>query len=57
MGSRRDTPFFEVMLCGKPHDMAPTLTSRICGICSVGHTLASLRAIERAMRIDVPDDA
>ncbi len=50
-----ETPrFFEAMLRGKPHELAPFLTSRICGICSIGHTLASLRAIERAMRVEVP---
>jgi coenzyme F420-reducing hydrogenase alpha subunit len=53
-----ETPrFFEAMLRGKSHDMAPTLTSRICGICSIGHTLASLRAVERAMGIEIPDTA
>lgn len=53
-----ETPrFFEAILRGRPHDMAPILTSRICGICSIGHTLASLRAIERAMQVDVPQDA
>jgi len=53
-----ETPrFFEAILRGKPHDLAPTLTSRICGICSIGHTLASLRAVERAMHVDVPLDA
>ena len=53
-----ETPrFFEAMLRGKPHDLAPFLTSRICGICSIGHALASLRAIERAMGIAVPPDA
>jgi coenzyme F420-reducing hydrogenase alpha subunit len=50
-----ETPrFFEAMLRGMPHDDAPTLTSRICGICSIGHTLASLRAVERAMGVRVP---
>jgi len=53
-----ETPrFFEAILRGKPHDLAPTLTSRICGICSIGHTLASLRAVERAMQIEIPLDA
>ena len=53
-----ETPrFFEAILRGKPHDLAPTLTSRICGICSIGHTLASLRAVERAMHVEVPQDA
>ena len=50
-----ETPrFFEAMLRHMSHDMAPTLTSRICGICSIGHTLASLRAVERAMKVKVP---
>lgn len=53
-----ETPrFFEAILRGKPHDLAPTLTSRICGICSIGHTLASLRAVERAMDVVVPKNA
>ncbi len=53
-----ETPrFFEAMLRGMSHDLAPTLTSRICGICSIGHTLASLRAIERAMDVKVPKPA
>ena len=53
-----ETPrFFEAMLRGMSHDMAPTLTSKICGICSIGHTLASLRAVERAMEVDVPKTA
>ncbi|MHC4165515.1 MAG: Ni/Fe hydrogenase subunit alpha [Planctomycetota bacterium] len=53
-----ETPrFFEAILRGKPHDLAPTLTSRICGICSIGHTLASLRAVERAMDVAVPKNA
>ncbi|NOY52799.1 MAG: Ni/Fe hydrogenase subunit alpha [Deltaproteobacteria bacterium] len=53
-----ETPrFFEAILKGMPHDNAPTLTSRICGICSIGHTLASLRAVERAMDVEVPATA
>lgn len=50
-----ETPrFFEAMLKGRPYDMAPTLSSRICGICSISHTLSSLRAVERAMGVKVP---
>jgi len=53
-----ETPrFFESMLQGLSYEIAPTLTSRICGICSIGHTLASLRATENAMGIKVPKDA
>jgi coenzyme F420-reducing hydrogenase alpha subunit len=46
--------FFEAMLVGKRWDNAPWLCGRICGICSIGHTLASIRAAEQAFGI-VPD--
>ena len=44
--------FFEAMLKGRRFPEAPQITSRICGICSVGHTAASLRAIEDALGIE-----
>lgn len=44
-----ETPrFFEAMLVGKLYENAPYLCGRICGICSIGHTLASIRAVENA---------
>ncbi len=44
-----ETPrFFEAILVGKHWENAPILCGRICGICSIGHTLASIRAIEQA---------
>ncbi|MCL4376925.1 MAG: Ni/Fe hydrogenase subunit alpha [Actinobacteria bacterium] len=43
--------FFEAMVLGRRFDEAPHITSRICGICSVGHTLTSLKAVEAAMDI------
>ncbi len=53
-----ETPrYFEVMLKGKRYDAAHILTSRICGICSIGHTLASLRATESAFGVEIPDVA
>lgn len=53
-----ETPrFFEAMLRGMSHDLAPMLTARICGICSIGHCLASLRSVERAMEIEIPPAA
>lgn len=42
-----ETPrFFEAILVGKRYENAPYLCGRICGICSIGHTLASIRAVE-----------
>lgn len=48
-----ETPrFFEAMLVGKLWENAPYLCGRICGICSIGHTLASIRAVENAFGIE-----
>ncbi len=45
--------YFEAMVRGFPwYDIAP-ITSRICGICSVGHQLTSLKATEKALGIEV----
>jgi sulfhydrogenase subunit alpha len=47
-----ETPrFFEAMLQNRPYEDASHITSRICGICSVGHATTSLRATERALGI------
>ncbi len=45
--------FFEVMLKGRRYDEAHHIMSRICGICAVSHTSASLKAIESAMSIRI----
>ncbi len=51
-----ETPrFFEALLRGKRYDVAPWITGRICGICSIGHTLASIRAVENAFGFDPPE--
>ena len=47
-----ETPrFFEAMLRGRPYTQSSHITSRICGICAVGHATASLRATENALDI------
>ncbi len=45
--------FFESFLRGRRYDEAPTITCRVCGICSIGHTTASLKAVEAACGIEV----
>ncbi|EKE19077.1 MAG: hypothetical protein ACD_9C00148G0001 [uncultured bacterium] len=43
--------FFEAMVRGRHFDEATVVVSRICGICAVGHQLASLAATEDAFGI------
>ena len=45
--------FFEAMVVGREWNELHHITSRICGICSIGHTLASLKATEAAMNIPI----
>lgn len=47
--------FFESFVRGRPYTELSHITSRICGICSIGHALASLKATERAMNIAISD--
>ncbi len=44
--------FFEAMVRGRPYYELSHITSRICGICAVGHATASLRATERALGVE-----
>src|SRR5512138_1679214 len=47
--------FFEAMVKGRPWDEIATITSRICGICSIGHTFSSLKATEAAFGIKISE--
>jgi coenzyme F420-reducing hydrogenase alpha subunit len=44
--------FFEAFVRGRPYYELSHITSRICGICSVGHATASLRATEKALGVE-----
>jgi coenzyme F420-reducing hydrogenase alpha subunit len=44
--------FFEAMVVGRDYSELSFITSRICGICSIGHALASLKATESAMGVE-----
>ncbi len=43
--------FFEAMLLGRHYDDVHHIASRICGICSIAHTTASIQATEAAFGI------
>ncbi|MFZ2630623.1 MAG: Ni/Fe hydrogenase subunit alpha [Desulfosalsimonadaceae bacterium] len=53
-----ETPrFFEAMLKNKHYTAAGILAARICGICSISHSLCSITATEQAFNVTVPDQA
>jgi len=43
--------FFEAMVRGQSYADVAHITSRICGICSIGHTLCALQAVENALGV------
>ena len=47
--------FFEAMVKGRSLFEVQHITSRICGICSTGHCMASVKAAEGAMGYQVSE--
>ncbi|MDI6773961.1 MAG: Ni/Fe hydrogenase subunit alpha [Verrucomicrobiota bacterium] len=47
--------FFEAMVRGRRWDEIQPIVSRICGICSVSHSLVAIKALENAMGIEVSE--
>ncbi|MFH0809668.1 MAG: Ni/Fe hydrogenase subunit alpha [Pseudomonadota bacterium] len=47
--------FFEAMVRGRTWEEMHHIVARICGICSIGHTLASIKATESAFGITVSE--
>lgn len=47
--------YFEALLKGRSFHEAAIITSRICGICSLGHQLTSLKATEQALGLAVTE--
>lgn len=45
--------FFEAMVRGKHFEDIQTIVSRICGICSISHSLAAVKAVEDALDVEV----
>lgn len=53
-----ETPrFFEALLQGRHYSDVATIVARVCGVCSISHTLASLMATENALGIEPPPQA
>lgn len=49
--------FFEAMVRGRSYQDIQTIVSRICGICSITHSLAAIKAVESALGIEVSEQA
>jgi len=49
--------FFEILLLNKQAEDAPRISERICGICYVNHHLVSVKAVEDAWGVEVPETA
>lgn len=48
------TRFFERIVLGHHFSEIPHITSRVCAICSTGHVLAAIFAIERILKFEPP---
>ena len=49
--------FFEAMVRGRSYEDIQIIVSRICGICSITHSLAATKAVENALGIEVSEQA
>ena len=49
--------FFEAFVRGRPYYEINHITSRICGICPVGHSTASTQATEKALGVELSEQA
>jgi coenzyme F420 hydrogenase subunit alpha len=47
----------EKLAVGKTMDQAPKISSRVCGICPIAHTLAGVGAMEGAIECEITQDA
>jgi len=48
---------FEKFVEGRPFYEMPGITARICGICPVSHLLASVKACDSIMAVEIPETA
>ena len=45
---------FEAFCVGRPAELMPIITTRICGVCPVAHHLASVKTLDAAFHVDPP---
>ena len=48
---------FEAFCIGRPAELMPIITTRICGVCPVAHHLASVKALDAAFNVVPPTAA
>lgn len=48
---------FEKLVEGRPFEEMPAIMARICGICPVSHLIASAKACDQLLSIDIPPTA
>jgi F420-non-reducing hydrogenase large subunit len=48
---------FEAFCIGRPAELMPIITTRICGVCPVAHHLASVKALDAAFNVEPPTAA
>ena len=48
---------FEKLVEGRPFHEMPSLTARVCGICPVSHLIASAKACDELMAVEIPETA
>jgi sulfhydrogenase subunit alpha len=49
--------FFEAMVRGRSYHDIQIIVSRICGICSITHSLAAIKAVEAALGLEISEQA
>src|SRR5690606_33359110 len=48
---------FEKLVEGRPFHEMPSLTARVCGICPVSHLIASAKACDALLAVQIPETA
>jgi NAD-reducing hydrogenase large subunit len=48
---------FEKLVEGRPFQEMPSLTARVCGICPVSHLIASAKACDALLAVQIPETA